>query len=82
MKDIKWYKHPVSWSLAIIFGLALAIGLYARKFNTQYEPWQPYETTINLSKSSVENGTWKDSLHIIQTDSAGNIIKEFILYYR
>lgn len=40
-----------------------------------------YSDTIYYPPPDI-NTIWKDSLHIIQTDSAGNIIKEFILYYR
>jgi len=81
MKDIRWYKHPMLWTIVITMFMGACIGFYLRWYHPP-EPWQPYETTINFTKSSVENNTWRDSLHVIQTDSKGNIIKEFILYYR
>jgi len=98
MKNIKWYKHPMLWTIIIAILTATCVGLYLRWYHPEIRNKQNKTSEwISLPQDTIEprvysdtiyypspdmNTIWKDSLHVIQTDSAGNIIKEFILYYR
>lgn len=89
---MKWYKHPMLWGIVVMVLFSACLGLWlrdktalpAQELKQTPIPWeeQVLSDTLWYSQDYLDTAKWVDSLHIIQTDSAGNIIKEFILYYR